>query len=106
MVEPKRYRLAVETSHGDRLALEPKLVAENEGLVTADETALMISVGVASMVVSRVAMALALRSRAGESALRPLARLMRTAAIDESTAQPDPVGVTVRTSSERRSRDS
>jgi CPA2 family monovalent cation:H+ antiporter-2 len=63
------------------------LVAENEGLVTADETALMISVGVASMVVSRVAMALAPRSRAGESALRPLARLMRTAAIDESTAQ-------------------
>ncbi len=63
------------------------LVAETEGLITAEETALVISVGVTSMVASTVAMALAPRSRAGESALRPLARLMRTAAIDESTAQ-------------------
>lgn len=62
------------------------ILAEEEGLIASDEARLIVSVGVMSMVVSQVAMRLAPRLRAGEAALRPLERLMRTDAIDEPAA--------------------
>jgi CPA2 family monovalent cation:H+ antiporter-2 len=59
-------------------------LAEEEALITSGETRLVVSAGVVSMVVSRMAMGLAPRLRAGEVALRPLERLMRARAIDEA----------------------
>lgn len=59
-------------------------LAEREGLTVPDETRLVVSAGVVSMVVSVMAMGLAPRLRAGEAALRPLERLMRADAIDEA----------------------
>ncbi len=61
-------------------------LAETEALITADETRLVVSAGVISMVISRVAMGLAPHLRAGEAALRPLERLMRTSAVDEAAS--------------------
>ena len=62
-------------------------LAEKEGLIVSDEMRLVVSAGVVSMVVSRIAMGLAPRLHAGEAALRPLERLIRARAIDE--AAPD-----------------
>ena len=59
------------------------VLAEDEALIASDELRLVVSAGVVSMVVSRIAMGLAPRLRAGEAALRPLERLMRTSSIDE-----------------------
>jgi CPA2 family monovalent cation:H+ antiporter-2 len=58
-------------------------VAEEEALVTEPELRLVVSAGIISMIVSRVAMGLAPRLRAGEAALRPLARLLQTRGSDE-----------------------
>lgn len=58
-------------------------LAEKEGLIVSDEMRLVVSAGVVSMVVSRIAMGLAPRLRAGEAVLRPLERLIRARAIDE-----------------------
>jgi len=60
------------------------VIAEHEGLVTAHETRLVVSAGIISMVASSIAIGLAPRLRAGEAALRPLERLMRTQPIDEA----------------------
>jgi len=57
------------------------------GLATDAEVATIVSAGVLSMVVSRMAMEFAPRLRAGEAMLRPLERLMRTPGIDEPEAQ-------------------
>lgn len=61
-------------------------VAEAEALVTEHELRLVVSAGIVSMVVSRVAMGLAPRLRAGEVALRPLARLLQTRGSEEVAA--------------------
>jgi CPA2 family monovalent cation:H+ antiporter-2 len=57
------------------------------GLATDAEVATIVSAGVLSMVVSRMAMEFAPRLRAGEAMLRPLERLMRAPGIDEPEAQ-------------------
>jgi len=62
------------------------VIAEHEGLVSAEETRLVVSAGIVSMVVSRVAMGLAPRLRAGEVALRPLERVLRARPIDAAPA--------------------
>ena len=53
------------------------------GLATDAEVETIVSAGVLSMVLSRLAMEFAPRLRAGEALLRPLERLMRTPGIDE-----------------------
>ena len=62
-------------------------LAEEDTLITAEETSLVVSAGVISMVVSRMAMGLAPRLHAGEAVLRPLERLMRTSSIDEAASE-------------------
>lgn len=53
------------------------------GLATDREVEMIVSAGVLSMVLSRLAMEFAPRLRAGEALLRPLERLMRAPGIDE-----------------------
>lgn len=53
------------------------------GLATDAEVETLVSAGVLSMVLSRLAMEFAPKLRAGEAMLRPLERLMRTPGIDE-----------------------
>ncbi len=53
------------------------------GLATDRELAMIVSAGVLSMVLSRLAMEFAPRLRAGEAILRPLERLLRAPGIDE-----------------------
>ena len=60
------------------------VLAEAEALITAEETQLIVSAGVVSMVISGLAVRFAPRLRAGEAILRPRERLMRTSAIDEA----------------------
>ena len=60
------------------------VLAEDHALISSGEVRLVVTAGVVSMVASRVAMGLAPRLRAGEAALRPLERLMRTRSIDEA----------------------
>jgi CPA2 family monovalent cation:H+ antiporter-2 len=62
-------------------------LAEGDALITSDETRLVVSAGIVSMVISRIAMGLAPHLRAGEAALRPLERLMRTSAVDEAASE-------------------
>lgn len=62
-------------------------LAEGDALITPDETRLVVSAGIVSMVISRIAMGLAPHLRAGEAALRPLERLMRTSAVDEAASE-------------------
>ena len=64
-------------------------LAEEESLITANETRLVVSAGVVSMVISRMAMGLAPRLHAGEAVLRPLVRLMRTRPVDEAASDLD-----------------
>jgi len=59
-------------------------LAEEDLLITAEETSLVVSAGVISMVISRMAMGLAPRLHAGEAVLRPLERLMRTSSVDDA----------------------
>lgn len=53
------------------------------GLVTNEETRLVVTAGVASMIISRALMTAAPRLHAGEAVLRPLERLLRAQGIDE-----------------------
>jgi K+:H+ antiporter len=62
-------------------------LAEEDSLITAQETSLVVSAGVVSMVISRMAMGLAPHLHAGEAALRPLQRLMRTSSVDEAASE-------------------
>lgn len=57
------------------------------GLATDAEVETLVSAGVLSMVLSRLAMEFAPKMRAGEAVLRPLERLMRTPGIDEPEPQ-------------------
>lgn len=59
------------------------LIGQAEGLATAAEIRLIVTVGVLSMLLSRVAIAAAPRLRAGERLLRPLERLLRVRGADE-----------------------
>lgn len=58
-------------------------LSEAEGIVTGDETRLLVTTGVVSMLLSQVAMEWAARFRAGEAALRPLERLLRAREVDD-----------------------
>ncbi|MDA0815541.1 MAG: cation:proton antiporter [Chloroflexi bacterium] len=62
------------------------------GLVTADETRLIVTTGVASMVISRSLMSLAPRLHAGEIMLRPLERILRARGIDDPRRQERDLG--------------
>ncbi|MGE3961459.1 MAG: cation:proton antiporter [Dehalococcoidia bacterium] len=62
------------------------------GLVTPEETSLVVTAGVASMVVSRTLMALAPRLHAGEVILRPLERILRARGIDDPRRQERDLG--------------
>jgi len=53
------------------------------GLVTSEETRLIVTAGVASMIVSRTLMTAAPRLHAGEAVLRPLEHLLGARGIDE-----------------------
>ena len=59
------------------------LIGLAEGLATAAEIRLIVTVGVLSMLLSRVAIAAAPRLRAGERLLRPLEQLLRVRGVDE-----------------------
>jgi len=59
----------------------------SEGLATDAEVETLVSAGVLSMVLSRLAMEFAPKLRAGEAMLRPLERLLRAPGIDEPEPQ-------------------
>lgn len=63
------------------------LIGQAEGLATASEIRLIVTVGVLSMLLSRVAIAAAPRLRAGERLLRPLEQLLRVRGVDELGAE-------------------
>jgi len=58
------------------------LIGQAEGLATPAEVRLLVTVGVLSMLLSRVAIAAAPRMRAGERLLRPLEQLLRVRGVD------------------------
>ncbi|MDA1010717.1 MAG: NAD-binding protein, partial [Chloroflexi bacterium] len=62
------------------------------GLVTPDETRLVVTTGVASMVISRSLISLAPRLHAGEIVLRPLERILRARGIDDPRRQERDLG--------------
>ncbi len=62
------------------------------GLVTPDEMRLVVTAGVASMVISRTLMSLAPRLHAGEVVLRPLERILRARGIDDPRRQERDLG--------------
>lgn len=62
------------------------------GLVTPDETRLVVTAGVASMVISRTLISFAPRLHAGEIVLRPLERILRARGIDDPRRQERDLG--------------
>ena len=62
------------------------------GLVTPDETRLIVTAGVASMVISRTFISFAPRLHAGEIVLRPLERILRARGIDDPRRQERDLG--------------
>ncbi|MCA9856633.1 MAG: cation:proton antiporter, partial [Dehalococcoidia bacterium] len=67
-------------------------IGASAGLVTPDETRLVVTAGVASMACSRTLMAFAPRLHAGEVILRPLERILRARGIDDPRRQERDLG--------------
>ena len=67
-------------------------IGASAGLVTAEETRLVVTAGVASMAFSRTLMAFAPRLHAGEVILRPLERILRARGIDDPRRQERDLG--------------
>ena len=81
------WRAGVYLSQFGEFGYVVLILGANEGLIASSEVRLIVTTGVVSIIVSRLLMRWATEMRAGETLLRPLARLLRARGIDEPTPE-------------------
>jgi CPA2 family monovalent cation:H+ antiporter-2 len=77
------WRAGVSLAQFGEFGFVVLLLGVGEGLATTEEIRLLVTAGVMSMLLSRLAIAAAPSMRAGEAVLRPLERLLRVRGADE-----------------------